>query len=419
MRKYVAYYRVSTVMQGRSGLGLEAQAEAVRRGIGNGELIGTHTDVESGKRDDNRPGLQAALKQCEQNQATLIIAKLDRLSRNVHFLAGLMESGIEFICCDMPAANKVTLQIMAALAEQEREMISQRCKDANAARKARGWKRAPYKKPVHQKPRRPYPPMWHVPIGIAQLMETLRRGGMNHVQIAAQLDTLGIKAPRGGKWSGNTIAQNLKRLGAYKPKFINTWRKTGPPGDLLLLIVGLRKEGLSYKKIAARLNELNIATGTGNQWIAARVWELLGRIDARRTSEGQLDVRKHVPAETIELMHKLSGEGLNCGQISRQLTALGLVTPNGKKWERAAVWATLHRRPGSGRKTRSRWGRMDPPAELIQLIRKLRNEGLSTAAIGRRLDEMNIKPALAEKWCHQSVDNVLRAANRKLIHIAA
>ncbi len=136
---FVAYYRVSTDKQGRSGLGLEAQREAVARHVQsvNGLIVAEMQEVESGKRAD-RPQLLAAISACRVKRATLVIAKLDRLTRNVAFLANLMESGIEFVACDNPHATRFTIHILAAVAEHEREMISARTTAALAAAKARG-----------------------------------------------------------------------------------------------------------------------------------------------------------------------------------------------------------------------------------------------------------------------------------------
>jgi DNA invertase Pin-like site-specific DNA recombinase len=137
--KWVAYYRVSTKKQGKSGLGLDAQHEAVSAYLNGGRwtLAAEFTEVESGKRTDNRPQLAAALAACKKLKAKLIVAKLDRLSRNLAFIAALMESGVEFVACDMPVANKLTIHILAAVAEHERELISQRTKDALAEAKKR------------------------------------------------------------------------------------------------------------------------------------------------------------------------------------------------------------------------------------------------------------------------------------------
>jgi DNA invertase Pin-like site-specific DNA recombinase len=136
---FIAYYRVSTDRQGRSGLGLEAQRAAVGRylaGIG-GILMAEHTEVETGRRND-RPELAKALAACRKHKARLVIAKLDRLSRNVAFIATMMDAGVEFVACDNPHATRLTLHILAAVAEHEREMISARTKAALQAAKARG-----------------------------------------------------------------------------------------------------------------------------------------------------------------------------------------------------------------------------------------------------------------------------------------
>ena len=137
--RFIAYFRVSTDRQGRSGLGLEAQRRSVDeylRGLGT-EPVAEYVEVESGKRND-RPELARALAACRKQNARLIIAKLDRLARNVAFVSGLMESGVDFVACDMPTANRLTIHILAAVAEHEREMISERTKAALASAKARG-----------------------------------------------------------------------------------------------------------------------------------------------------------------------------------------------------------------------------------------------------------------------------------------
>jgi DNA invertase Pin-like site-specific DNA recombinase len=140
-QKFVTYIRVSTDKQGVSGLGLEAQRVAVERYVAGagGEIAAEFQEIESGKKND-RPEIAAALVACRAHRATLIIAKLDRLSRNVAFISNLMESGVDFVAADMPMANRLTVHILAAVAEHEREMISARTKVALAAAKARGTK---------------------------------------------------------------------------------------------------------------------------------------------------------------------------------------------------------------------------------------------------------------------------------------
>lgn len=141
MKRIVAYYRVSTKKQGVSGLGLEGQKAAVaelakRRGA---KVLSEYTEIESGKRKD-RPELAKALAHARRSKATLVVAKLDRLARNVAFLSALMESNADFVACDMEHANRLTIHILAAVAEAEAKAISERTKAALAAAKARGTK---------------------------------------------------------------------------------------------------------------------------------------------------------------------------------------------------------------------------------------------------------------------------------------
>ena len=139
--KYVSYFRVSTDKQGKSGLGLEAQKSSVGHYIEkyHGEVLDSFTEIESGKKAD-RPELEKALRRCKLTGATLVIAKLDRLSRDVAFIANLQKSKVEFVCVDMPDANTLTIGMMAVLAQYERELISERTKAGLAAAKKRGVK---------------------------------------------------------------------------------------------------------------------------------------------------------------------------------------------------------------------------------------------------------------------------------------
>jgi len=141
--KYVTCLRVSKPKQGRSGLGLEAQRADVAAYLlgGQAEIIQEFVEVETGKGAnalDRRPLLRAALAVCKKHRATLLIAKLDRLARNVHFVTGLMEAGVEFVAADMPHANKVMIQMYSVMAEFERDQIGIRTKAALTAAKARG-----------------------------------------------------------------------------------------------------------------------------------------------------------------------------------------------------------------------------------------------------------------------------------------
>lgn len=214
-KRFVAYYRVSTDRQGRSGLGLEAQQSAVRSYLNGGEweLIGEFTEIESGKHAD-RPELVKALEVCRRQKARLVIAKLDRLSRNLAFIATLMDSGVEFLAVDNPHANKLTVHILAAVAQHEREMISERTRSALQAAKARG-----------------------------------KRLGNPNVREAGIL--------------GNVVIQDIAR------KFA---------ANVLPLIREIQAAGAeSNAAIAKKLNERRVATARGGAWTHVQVRAVLGR----------------------------------------------------------------------------------------------------------------------------------------------
>jgi len=213
--KFVAYYRVSTAKQGASGLGLEAQQAAVRSHLNGLNPIEEVIEVESGTRKgNNRPALAHALSLCRIHNAALIIAKLDRLARNVAFISNLMEAGVEFTAVDFPQANRLTVHILAAVAEHEAIMISQRTKAALAAAKARG----------------------------------VTLGG-DRGMIASQAHT-------GAMASASVRQEKAKKRSS----------------DLLPLIQAIKAEGASsLRRIAEVLNERRIPTARGCQWNAVQV----------------------------------------------------------------------------------------------------------------------------------------------------
>ncbi len=215
---FIAYYRVSTQQQGRSGLGLEAQRQAVMTYLngGNWTLAGEFTEVETGKGSnalDRRPQLRAALAAARKARATLVIGKLDRLARNVHFVSGLMESGVEFVAADMPQANKVMLHMHAVMSEWERDQISARTKAALAAAKARGvvlGASGPTNLRRNIEQRQEAASAF---AGRLQpVLDSLVAAGLSQRAIATRLNEMGLRTANGGEWSQTQVARVLKRL---------------------------------------------------------------------------------------------------------------------------------------------------------------------------------------------------------------
>lgn len=225
MERVVAYYRVSTARQGASGLGLGAQQKAVEdlcAARGWTIIAPPFTEIESGKHAD-RPELLKAIGRCRLTGARLVIAKLDRLSRNASFLLTLRDSGIDFVAADMPDANPLTVGIMALVAQQEREAISQRTKEALAAARAKGTRlgnpngaaalrragkgtgaavdAARRKADEHADRLRPV---------IAKLRA---EGIVSLAKIAKVLNEEGMRTPRGASWHTSSVRNLLRRIG--------------------------------------------------------------------------------------------------------------------------------------------------------------------------------------------------------------
>jgi DNA invertase Pin-like site-specific DNA recombinase len=224
MNTFVCYYRVSTASQGRSGLGLEAQETCVNAFIAarpNARLVAPpFTEIESGKRND-RPQLLKALLRAKVTGSTLLVAKLDRLSRNTAFLMTLRDSGVSFVACDMPEANSLTIGIMSLVAQQEREATSQRTKDALAAAKARGVRLGSRTHGAHLRGHD-----YHL-TGVAALKAGANARALDLADIftdlanegivsanaqAIALNERGIVTARGGKWTARSVINVKARL---------------------------------------------------------------------------------------------------------------------------------------------------------------------------------------------------------------
>lgn len=222
--RYVVYLRVSTQKQGASGLGMEAQQAAVTAFLGSAAPVATFVEVESGKRTaGERPQLAAALAACRLHRATLLVAKMDRLARNAAFLLNLRDAGVEFVAADMPHANRLTVGIMAMVAEEEAAAISTRTKNALAAAKARGVKLGKPANLSNEHRQRGAAVAAELrtakaTVRVADLAATVReiqgRGIVSTRGIAAELNALGIPTARGGHWGAVQVSRVLERLAA-------------------------------------------------------------------------------------------------------------------------------------------------------------------------------------------------------------
>jgi len=202
MTQYVAYYRVSTQRQGQSGLGLDAQ----RHAVAGYDIIAEFTEVESGKKAD-RPELAQALALAKETGATLLIAKLDRLARNVHFITGLLEAGVPIVCADMPEADRTFLQMAAVFAEWEGRRISERTKAALAAAKQRGIKLGspcPAKGGAATAGIRRDATAKVAPQAMP-VITALRNAGQSLRAIASALNSAGIPTAMGGQWHASSV----------------------------------------------------------------------------------------------------------------------------------------------------------------------------------------------------------------------
>ena len=216
MRKIISYIRVSTQKQGMSGLGMEAQQKAVQQYLAEqgSEQVAEFVEVESGRKTDSqRPELAAALAACKKQKAVLVVAKLDRLARNVHFISGLMEAKVRFVALDMPEANELTLHVMAAFAEHEAKRISERTKAALAIAKERGVQLgiagAANLQPnieARQKQAQAFAE------SLSGIFEGFKLRELTQRQMVDELNSLGIKTARSSSWSLIQVQRILKTL---------------------------------------------------------------------------------------------------------------------------------------------------------------------------------------------------------------
>jgi DNA invertase Pin-like site-specific DNA recombinase len=307
-RRYVTYYRVSTVQQGQFGFSIEAQRAAVQDYIAAhpGLIITEFSEVMSGRKD-NRPELAKALSMCRIARAVLVIARLDRLSRNVEMIARLMESKLEFVAVDFPHANRFTIHILAAVAEYESRLISERMKQVIAARRERG---AKVGHSAGGLPRR-FPPGCQDASALVRQARSEARAqdlaplvwkaigeGKSMTLIAAEFNESGVAPLQRAPWTKNSIwrvvrrtaamfGQNPpsgKRIGTAQNKVRKCVSDTGP------LLLTWRLEGKTYREIAAEFARCGIESPWGRGWGPASIRRYLMRalnVSALRVEDEQ------------------------------------------------------------------------------------------------------------------------------------
>ncbi len=279
--KIITYYRVRTKKQGPSGLGLEAQKAAVEAFIRQHDaiIVAEYLEVETRKRSD-RPRLAEAIAHARSARATLVVAKLGRMARNVAFTSALMESGVDFVACDNPHANRLTIHILAAVAEDEAMRISQRTKDALAAAKARGvklgaarpghfdgkehlrgWKSGAAASARARTQRAKDAYRFLLP-----KMRDLRAGGETYDGIARWLNDQGHQTTAGQPFTSATVYRTMQRADGAKPS-----KRRRLPASLMAKMQRMRAAGSTCEEIATWLNEHEHTTGLGNPWTANSV----------------------------------------------------------------------------------------------------------------------------------------------------
>ena len=371
-RQYVAYYRVSTPRQAQSELGLDAQRAAVRGHVEReaGKLVGEFSESISGRKSD-RPQLNEALRVCRYRRATLIVARLDRLSRNLGFITQLMESGLDFVAADFPHANRFTIHVLAALAEYEANLISERLRAAFAAAKARG----------------------------------------------AKL----------GGWRGHRPA-NFAQVGVEAANRVRTAKSRAPARDLAPILWQMVAEGHSKQQIADELNRRGIPAPRRKGWCLATVglllkWtkdEFAGSADVKQALKlGPASLRK--PRRLMDaapLVWELKRAGRAAIDIAAELNRRGFTPPSGKGWTSGAIYRlAFATKDGFRPHGAATWRKPTPrhialarerDRKLAPLVWSMRAKGQSASEIADELNRREI-PGPRTRWDKQSVARILRA----------
>jgi DNA invertase Pin-like site-specific DNA recombinase len=365
-RQYVAYYRVSTPRQAESELGLDAQRASVRWHVEReaGKLVGEFSESISGRKND-RPQLNEALRVCRYRRATLIVARLDRLSRNLGFTTQLMESGLDFVAVDFPHANRFTIHVLAALAEYEANLISERLRAAFAAAKARGVKFGGWrgqrptnfaKMGVEAANRVRFAKSRARARDLAPILWQLVAEGHSKQQIADELNRRGIPAPRRKGWCLATIGLLLKWTkdefaGSADMKWAlklgpATLRKTHRLMDAGPLVWEMKRAGRAAAEIAAELSRRGFTPPSDKGWTSGAIYRLvLATKDGfrprdaatwRKPTPSHIALARERDRKLAPLVWSMRAKGQSAGDIAGELNRREIPGPR-KRWDKQSV----------------------------------------------------------------------------------
>ena len=428
--------------QGQSGLGLEAQRESVLRYVEKvaGKLVAEFSEVKRGLKT-GRPELAEALRVCRMRRAILVIARLDRLARNVTLIADLMDSELEFVAVDFPHASRLTLHVLAAIAEYESRLMSERTKAAMAAAKARGI--------VFTRPGQSFKDLRAALAAsvetnkakaaarardLAPLVRPLFDEGKLPVEIAAELNKRHILTPRQHAWSAAGVRRLLRLIGAVElhasvaasrldwrtARAYERWTGLAP------LIWGLRRDGLSMASIADEMNRQRIPTPRGAPWQSSVICRIL-HATAHLVGETQgigavRSVLRWAKARqrALDLAPSIvaaRAQGRTLDEIASALNGQGLRAPRGGPWTRGAVRQMLAIAAKEQSASNPRADRAlfrAPPRDQVERVMavapdvwRLRALGKSTSAIAEELHREQVAPRKHKHWRRSTVERVL------------
>jgi DNA invertase Pin-like site-specific DNA recombinase len=443
-RQYVAYYRVSSAQQGFSGLGLEAQRASVQQFVEkqSGKLVAEFSEIKSGWKS-KRPQLAEALRVCRMRRAVLVIARLDRLARNVALISGLMESDLEFVAVDFPLASRLTIHMLAAIAEYESKLLSRRIKAAFAAARARGIKMSGagrkfghVRTAVTASVAARRAKATARALDIVPTIRDLREQKKTLSEIAEELTRLRIRTPRNRVWTRQGVRNILRRAAREQSSTtksggnasnMNVIRARHRAEALAPLVWRLRREGESPSSIARELERREIATPKGAKWRVPGIMRIFRQTatayalpeDHEFLERG--DNRKNRALKrTIELGQlawDLRNEGCSCAAIGKEFERRKIEPPRGPRWNPSTVWRLLlSARPGqaqfAGTAPADRLGHSEVAKKRLAMkfapaIWNLRALGKTVWAIAGELNRGKIASPQGRRWHHDSVTRVL------------